>query len=121
MKCCILNMSANLESSAVATGLENVSFHSNSKRRAAPKNVQTIVQLCSFHMLARCNAQNPSSQASTVHGPRTFRCTSWIYKGRETRDQTANKLDSLLKSRDIILTTKVCTAKAMVFPAVVQM
>ena len=28
-----LNMSANLENSAVATGLENVSFHSNPKER----------------------------------------------------------------------------------------
>ena len=28
-----LNMPANLENSAVATGLENVSFHSNSKER----------------------------------------------------------------------------------------
>ena len=29
----VLNMSANLENSAVATGLEKVSFHSNSKER----------------------------------------------------------------------------------------
>ena len=28
------------------------------------------------------------------------------------------KLDSILKSRDIILPTKVCVAKAMVFPVV---
>ena len=40
-------MAANLENSAVATGLEKVSFHSN------PKNIQTTVQLCSFHMLVR--------------------------------------------------------------------
>ena len=47
-----LNMSANLENSAVATGLEKVSFL-QSQRRAMPKNVQTTVQLCSFHLLAR--------------------------------------------------------------------
>ena len=29
VKSAVLNMSANLENSAVATGLENVSFHSN--------------------------------------------------------------------------------------------
>ena len=40
-------MPANLENSAVATGLEKVSFHSN------PKEVQTTTQLYSFHMLAR--------------------------------------------------------------------
>ena len=34
------SMPGNLENSAVATGLEKVSFHSNSKK-AMPKNVQT--------------------------------------------------------------------------------
>ena len=34
-------MPANLENSAEATGLEKVSFHSNPKERAIPKNVQT--------------------------------------------------------------------------------
>ena len=33
VKSAALNMPANLENSAVATGLENVSFHSNSKER----------------------------------------------------------------------------------------
>ena len=47
-----------LENSAVATGLEKVSFHSNSKERqcqrmAVPKNVQTPAQLQSFHILAK--------------------------------------------------------------------
>ena len=46
-----LNMPAKLGNSAVATGLEKVSFHSNPK--AMPKNVQTIAQLQSSHMLAK--------------------------------------------------------------------
>ena len=33
-------------------GLEKVSFHSNRPKKAMPKNVQTIKQLHSFHMLA---------------------------------------------------------------------
>ena len=37
-------MPANLENSAVATGLEKVSFHSNPKEKAMPKNVQTTTQ-----------------------------------------------------------------------------
>jgi len=43
-----LNMPANLESSTVATGLENVSFHSNPKERQCqrmlklPKNTQIM-------------------------------------------------------------------------------
>ena len=56
-------MPANLENSAVATGLEKVSFHSNPKEM--PKNAQTTAQLHSSHMLAS-NAQNPPSQALTV-------------------------------------------------------
>ena len=45
-------MPENLENSAVATGLEKVSFHSNLKK-AMPKNVQTTTQLHSPHMLAK--------------------------------------------------------------------
>ena len=56
-RCCesaALNMPANLENSAVATGLEKVSFHSNqSQRKAMPKNTQTTAQLHSSHMLAK--------------------------------------------------------------------
>ena len=37
----LLNMPANLENSAVATGLEKVSFHSNTKEGEYQKNVQT--------------------------------------------------------------------------------
>ena len=45
---------SNLEHSAVATGLEKVSFHSNqSQRKAMPKNTQTTAQLHSSHMLAK--------------------------------------------------------------------
>ena len=43
-----LCMAANLENSAVATGLEKVSFSFQSQRQAMPKNVPTTVQLCSF-------------------------------------------------------------------------
>ena len=48
-------MPANLENTAVATGLEKVSFHSNPKERQIPmqKDVQTITQLHSSHTLAK--------------------------------------------------------------------
>ena len=48
----IFNMSANLENSAMATGLEKVKFHSSPKKGNA-KNVQTAIELCSLHMLTR--------------------------------------------------------------------
>ena len=46
-----LNMATNLENSAVATGLEKGQFSFQSQRKAMPKNVQTITQLHSSHML----------------------------------------------------------------------
>ena len=38
-------MPANLENSAVATGLERISFHSSPKERQMPKNSQTTAQI----------------------------------------------------------------------------
>ena len=54
--CCesaILNMSANLENSTVATGLEKVSFHSNYQKKAMTKNGQATRQLHSSQMLVK--------------------------------------------------------------------
>ena len=54
--CCYnaaFNMQANLENSAVATGLEKVNVYSNPKEKQCQNNTQTTIQLCSFHMLAR--------------------------------------------------------------------
>ena len=45
-------MSANLEHSAVATGLKKGQFSFQSQKSAMPKNDQTIIQLHSFHMRA---------------------------------------------------------------------
>ena len=46
-------MPANLENSAVATGLEKVSFHSNPQKKVMAKNVQATAQLYSSHTLAK--------------------------------------------------------------------
>ena len=48
-----LNMPANLENSAVATGLGKGQFSFQSQRKAMPKNAQTTTQLHSFHMLVK--------------------------------------------------------------------
>ena len=45
-------MPENLENSAVATGLEKVSFHSSPKE-IMQKNVQIIIHLHLFHMLPK--------------------------------------------------------------------
>ena len=61
-------MPANLENSAVDTGLEKVSFHSNPPKKAMPKMVQTTAQY--IHLTReQGNAQNSPSQASTVPEP----------------------------------------------------
>ena len=46
-------MPANLEDSAVDTGLEKVSFNSSPKKGNAKKNAQTTTQLYLSHTLAK--------------------------------------------------------------------
>ena len=82
-------MSANLENSAVATGLEKVSFHSNPKKRNAKEcsNYLTIalishasnvmLKILQARLQQYMNRELPDVQAG-------FR------KGRGTRDQIAN-------------------------------
>ena len=82
-------MPANLENSAVATGLEKVSFHSNPKERQCQKclNYRTIalishaskvmLKILKARLQLYVNRELPDVQAG-------FR------KGRGTRDQMAN-------------------------------
>ena len=90
-------MSANLENSAVARGLEKVSFHSNPKERQCQRmNYRTIafishagkVMLKILHASFRqyVNHEFPDVQAG-------FR------KGRGTRDQIANICGLIKKAR----------------------
>ena len=55
---------------------------------------------CSHFTCQKDYIQNPSSQASAVHEPRTSRCTSWIKKGRGTRVQTANIRWTMEKAKE---------------------
>ena len=91
-------MPANLEKLAVATGLENVSFHSSPKE----KQCQRMVRLCTIALISHAskiilkilqarlqqymNLKHPDIQAG-------FR------KGRGTRDQIANIRWIIEKSR----------------------
>ena len=60
-----LNMPANLENSAVATGLEKVSFHSNPKERQCQR-ILKLPYSCTHLTCKQSKAQNSSSQASMV-------------------------------------------------------
>ena len=96
-------MSANLENSAVAKGLENVSFHSNPKERQCQRIFTLLHKYThvphqesnwrrqwqrmfrqrydyTYVICQQGQAANSSSQASTVQEPKTSRCTSWIQK-----------------------------------------
>ena len=59
-------MPANLENSAVATGLEKVSFHSNPKERQC----QRMLKLPTMALISHAsNAQNSPSQALALREP----------------------------------------------------
>ena len=76
-------MPANLENSAVATGLEKVSFHSNPKEKQCqrmlklPHTSKVVLKILQARLQQYMNRENPDVQA----GFRT---------GRGTRDQVAN-------------------------------
>ena len=77
-------MLANLENSAVATGLEKVSFHSNPKERQCQRMFK-LPHNCTHLTCQQGKVQNPSSQDSEVCEPRTSRCTNWIQKKQRNR------------------------------------
>ena len=81
-------MSTNLENSAVASGLEKVQFSFQSQRRTMPKNVQTAIQLDSFHMLARLKILQARLQQYV--NQKLLDVQTGFRKGRGTRDQIAN-------------------------------
>ena len=100
-------MSANLENSAVATGLEKVSFHSNPKERQCQRmpNYYTIalishaskvmLKILQARLQQYVNCEFPDVQAG-------FR------KGKETRDQIANIHWIIEKARDFQKTIYFC-------------
>ena len=102
-------MPANLENSAVATGLEKVSFHSNPKERQYQKcsNYHTMVlishdskvmlKILKAWLQQYMNQELPDDQAG-------FR------KGRGTRDQTANICWIIEKATDFQKSIHFCFA-----------
>src|SRR5574337_269174 len=76
-------MPANLENSAVATGLEKVSFHSNPKERQC----QRMLKIPQARLQQYVNCELPDVQAG-------------FKKGRGTRDQVANICWIIKKERE---------------------
>ena len=84
-------MSANLENSAVATGLEKFSFHSNHKEGQCQRMFK-LPHNCIHFTHQQRYAQYPPNQASPVCEPRTCRCTSWVTK-KNQRSNCQHLLD----------------------------
>ena len=91
----VLNMTAHLENSAVATGLEKVSFHLNPKERQCQRMFK-LPQLHSSHTLAKS-----PSQTSILCEPRTSRCSSWILKRQGNQRSNCQHLLDHRKSKRI--------------------
>ena len=101
-------MSANLENSAVATGLENVSFHSNPKERQCQRMLKecntialishtskVMLKILQARLQQYVNCELPDVQAG-------FR------KGRGTRDKIANIRWIMEKAREFQNNTYFC-------------
>ena len=84
-------MPANLENSAVATGLEKVSFHSNPiQRKTMPKNAQTTTQLHSSHTLGKVMLKILQARLQQYVNRELPDVQAGFRKGRGSRDQIAN-------------------------------
>ena len=93
-------MSANLENSVVATGLEKVSFHSNPKERQCQRMFKllhiTLISYASKVMLKILQARLQQYMNCELPDVQTgFR------KGRGTRDQIANIRWIIKKAREL--------------------
>ena len=109
-------MPANLENSAVATGLEKVSFHSNPKERQECSNYLTIalisqaskvmLKILQARIQQYMNRELPDVQAG-------FR------KGRGTRDQIANICWIIEKAREFQKKTSISALLTMPKPLTV--
>ena len=95
--CCSLHF---LESSAVATGLEKVSFHSNPKERQCQRMLK-LPHNCTHFRCQQSNAQISPSQAPTVCEPRTSRCSSWIQKTQKNQKSNCQHTLDHRKSKRI--------------------
>ena len=88
-------MPANLENSAVATGLKKVSFHSNPKGRQC--QTPKLPHNCTHCTPQQSNVQNSPSQYANCELPDV---QAGFRKGRGIRDQIANSHWIIKKARE---------------------
>ena len=92
-------MPANLESSAVATGLEKVSFHSNPKERQCQRmfNYHTLALISHASKVMRKNLQARLQKHMNCDLPDV---QAGFRKGRRTRNQIVNNCWIIEKARE---------------------
>ena len=83
-------MPANLENSAVATGLEKSQFSFQSQGRAMPKNVQTTTQLALISHANKVMLKILQARLQQYVNRQLPDVQAGFRKGRGTRDQIAN-------------------------------
>ena len=81
-------MPANLENSAVATGLEKVSFHSNPKERHCQRMFKHTIALISH--ASKVMLKILQARLQQYMNPEIADVQAGFRKGRGTRDQIAN-------------------------------
>ena len=92
-------MPANLENSAMTTGLEKDQFSFQSQRKAMPKNAQTTAQLHSAHTLAKSCSKFSKLGFNYVNRELPSVQTG-LRKGRGSKNQIANIHWIIKKSRE---------------------
>ena len=82
-------MPANLENSAVATGLEKVSFHFNSKERQCQRMLK-LLHKCTHVTARKVMLKILQARLQQYMNPELPDVQAGFRKGRGTRDQIAN-------------------------------
>ena len=93
-----LNMPANLENSAVATGLEKVSFHSNLKERQCQRMLK-LPHYCTHHSCQQSNAHFLQAKLQQYMNHEIPDVQAGFRKGKGTRDQIADICWIMKKAR----------------------
>ena len=83
-------MPANLENSAVATGLGKVSFHSIPKGRQCQRNVQTTTQIALISHVSKVTLKILQARLQQYMNCELSDVQAGFRKGRGTRDQIAS-------------------------------
>ena len=92
-------MPANLENSAVATGLETVSFHSNPKERQCQR-IFKLVHSCTHTLASKVMLKILQARLQQYMNCELPDVQAGFRKGRGTRDQIANILWIIKKARE---------------------